>query len=233
MDASVAEAVDYSLRHRGYTVVPAAPALARIDRDPEYARALVEADLAIADSGFMVLLWRILRRRKVTRISGLRYLLALLNESSLRESGTFVILPSISASEKTMRWFSEQNLSITEADTYIAPLYGSNVVDESLVRLLNQSRPGHIIVAIGGGTQERLGWYLRENLSYRPAIHCIGAALGFLTGDQPAIPLWADRFYLGWLFRLLCHPLLFGPRYLSAFRLAVLIWRYGEHRVTG
>ena len=34
-----------------------------------------------------------------------------------------------------------------------------------------------------------------------PAIHCIGAALGFLTGDQVRIPHWADQWILGWLFR--------------------------------
>jgi UDP-N-acetyl-D-mannosaminuronic acid transferase (WecB/TagA/CpsF family) len=228
INASVAGAVDYSLQHRGYTVVPAAPALARIDRDPTYARALLQADLAIADSGFMVLLWRFLRRRKLTRVSGLRYLLTLLNKAPLREAGVFFVLPSLSAREKTLRWLGGQNFNITEAETYIAPVYGHNVVDESLVELLDQRRPEQIIIAIGGGTQEKLGWYLREQLSYRPAIHCIGAALGFLTGDQPSIPLWADKFYLGWLLRLLRQPKLFGPRYLSAFRLPLLIWRYGS-----
>lgn len=228
INGSVADAVEYSLRHRGYTVVPAAPALARIDRDPEYARALLEADLAIADSGFMVLLWRISRRRKLTRISGLRYMLALLNKLSLRGGDTFFVLPSVPAREKTLQWLRQQNFPLTEADTYIAPIYRTSVIDSSLVQLLSQRQPGHVIVAIGGGTQEKLGWYLREHLSYRPAIHCIGAALAFLTGDQPPIPLWADQLYLGWLLRLLRQPQLFAPRYLSAFRLPALIWQYGD-----
>ncbi len=228
INASVDEAVNYSLQHGGYTVVPAAPALARIDHDSNYARALLEADLAIADSGFMVLLWRALRRRKLTRVSGLRYLLALFQKPSLREGGVFLVLPSVSAREKTLSWLTQQDLTVNQADTYIAPIYRDNVVDTSLIALLNQRQLANIIVAIGGGTQEKLGWYLREHLEYRPAIHCIGAALGFLTGDQPPIPLWADRLYLGWLLRLLRQPRLFGPRYLSAFRLPLLILRYGS-----
>ena len=85
-----------------------------------------------------------------------------------------------------------------------------------------------MIIAIGSGAQEKLGYYLRENLSYRPAIHCIGAALGFITGDQPAIPEWADRFYLGWLWRLVAQPRIFIPRLSRGLELPWLIWKYGE-----
>jgi UDP-N-acetyl-D-mannosaminuronic acid transferase (WecB/TagA/CpsF family) len=227
INSSIADAVNYSVEHGGYTVVPAAPALARIDRDPAYARALLEADLAIADSGFMVLLWRFLRRRRLTRVSGLRYLLALLEQPSFRNARVFFILPSQAARDKTLAWLQRQRFSVDEDNTYIAPIYWNEVIDPSLIQVLDQRQPQHVVVGIGGGTQEKLGWYLREHLSYRPSIHCIGAALGFLTGDQPPIPLWADKLYLGWLLRLLRQPRLYGPRYLSAFRLPALIMRYG------
>jgi UDP-N-acetyl-D-mannosaminuronic acid transferase (WecB/TagA/CpsF family) len=86
-----------------------------------------------------------------------------------------------------------------------------------------------VVIAIGAGPQEKLGYYLRENLSYRPAIHCTGAALGFITGDQIAIPDWVDRFYLGWLLRVLAQPRRFIPRLVQAFELPWLIWKYGEN----
>ena len=38
------DAVDYITRVGGYTVVPAAPALVKIENDPTYRRALVEAE---------------------------------------------------------------------------------------------------------------------------------------------------------------------------------------------
>ena len=82
-------------------------------------------------------------------------------------------------------------------------------------------------MAIGSGPQEKLGYYLRQNLSYRPAIHCTGAALGFITGDQAAIPDWVDRFYLGWLWRLVAQPHRFLPRLIRGFELPWLIWKYG------
>jgi UDP-N-acetyl-D-mannosaminuronic acid transferase (WecB/TagA/CpsF family) len=95
--------------------------------------------------------------------------------------------------------------------------------------MIQQHRPAHIIIAIGSGAQEKLAFYLRENLSYRPSIHCIGAALGFITGDQTAIPEWADRFFLGWLFRVVAQPRHFIPRLMRGFELPWLIWKYGEN----
>jgi len=80
----------------------------------------------------------------------------------------------------------------------------------------------------GGGTQERLGAYLKQNLSYRPSIHCIGAAIAFLSGDQVHIPVWADRLYLGWLYRCISEPRRYVPRYWDARKLVYLLIRYRE-----
>ena len=117
---------------------------------------------------------------------------------------------------------------VNAENCYIAPRYGSDVEDRNLLALIDQHHSAHVIIAIGSGPQEKLGHYLRENLSYRPAIHCTGAALGFIIGDQIAIPDWADRFFLGWLFRMIAQPRIFIPRLMRGFELPWLIWRYGE-----
>jgi UDP-N-acetyl-D-mannosaminuronic acid transferase (WecB/TagA/CpsF family) len=251
-DGAAPEAVDYITRVGGYTVVPAAPALVKIENDPTYRRALVEADLAIADSGFMVLLWRLLQRRTIARISGLKYLRILLAKPELHERGSiFLVLPHQSSLEKALVWLREEGFEIASDDCYIAPNYSSysscshgsvsreerervsqkrgySIADDALVAILQSRKPKHIIVGIGGGTQEKLGLYLREHLSYRPAIHCIGAALAFVTGDQKPIPMWADHIYLGWFLRLARAPHHYARRFAPAFRLPGMIWRYGS-----
>src|SRR5204863_6776767 len=68
-NGTVDEAVDAMSRNGGLLVVPAAPALVKISEDENYRRAVTSADMAIADSGAMVLLWRILTGRGVERIS--------------------------------------------------------------------------------------------------------------------------------------------------------------------
>ena len=229
-NGSATEAVEALCRTGGYVVVPAAPALVNIQHDPGYRRALTESDLAIADSGFMVLLWRLFHRRQITRVSGLIYLKRLLERPDVQASGaTFLILPSEAARDKAIPWLATQGFRISVDDCYIAPYYRGSVEDESLIEMLNARHPAHIIVGIGGGTQEKLGLYLRERLNYRPAIHCIGAALGFLTGDQKPIPIWADTLYLGWFLRLMRQPRVFGPRYAAAIKLPALIARYGKN----
>jgi hypothetical protein len=74
--------------------------------------------------------------------------------------------------------------------------------------------------------QDKLGNYLKRNLSYRPALYCIGAAPGFVTGDQVMIPMWADRFFVGWIFRLIAQPRTLLPRFWSARRLPGMMLRY-------
>ena len=228
-NGDVDEAVASMFRQGGFLVAPSGTCFARLREDKTYRHAVVGADLAIADSGLMVVLWRLLRREKVHRISGFKYLKHLVGKLKGEGNATVSwVLPSESARQKLLDWSSRERFSIKRENCYVAPRYGPEVEDRNLLSLIEQQRPAHVIIAIGSGAQEKLGYYLRENLSYRPAIHCIGAALGFLTGDQVSIPEWADRLYLGWLCRLVAQPSVFIPRLSRAVELPLLIWRYGE-----
>lgn len=228
-DGTVAGAVEQALERGGLVVAPSGTCFARLTEDAVYRAAMTQADLVLPDSGFMVLLWRVLRGRRIARISGLVYLKELLRRSELQQSAAALwILPDEDARQKTMRWLQGCGFATTADDCYVAPIYGSRVEDPALLTRVESRRPRHVIVALSGGVQEKLGFYLRENAGYRPAIHCIGAALGFITGYQIAIPPWADRLYLGWLLRLLSDPRRFLPRALSAFALPWLILKYGE-----
>ena len=228
-NGNVDEAVGLMCHHGGFLVAPSGTCFARLREDESYRRAVLAADLAIADSGLMVVLWRLLQRTKVHRISGLKYLKHLLRKlKGEGSSEVFCVLPSESARQKLLEWSGPGFFSIKSENCYVAPWYGPEIEDRNLLALIEQQRPAHVIVAIGSGAQEKLGYYLRENFSYRPAIHCIGAALGFLTGDQPAIPDWADRFYLGWFWRLFAQPSVFIPRLSHAVELPWLIWKYAE-----
>jgi exopolysaccharide biosynthesis WecB/TagA/CpsF family protein len=228
-DGTVEGAVDLMLRQGGLLVVPAAPALVDVRYDSGYREALMAADLAIPDSGAMVLLWRLASGKRIKRISGLAYLKRLLNELVRRPTARILfVVPSEAAKEKTEAWMAGK-MANESATCYVAPRYGSPVTDETLVTKLKATRPEHVIIGVGGGVQEKLGLYLRENLDYRPAIHCIGAALGFLTGDQKPIPDWADRMYLGWFLRMARNPRLYLRRFWAAHELPGLIFHCGEN----
>ncbi|MGI8481066.1 MAG: WecB/TagA/CpsF family glycosyltransferase [Chthoniobacterales bacterium] len=229
-NGSAAEAVENAVRIGGLIVAPSGTCFERLCNDAIYRRALTEADLALPDSGFMVLLCRLLRRKRINRVSGFAYLKQLLNGPALSATGAAVwVLPNNRASEKALRWLRTQGFGVSTEDTYVAPFYRANVEDETLLGAVGTKRPRHIVIALAGGVQEKLGYFLREQLPYRPTIHCIGGALGFLTGDQIAIPDWADRFFLGWTFRLVAEPRRFLRRLWSARVLPALILKCGDN----
>lgn len=230
-------AVERMLRG-GLLVVPAAPALKDLQTLPAYREALLAADLVIPDSAYMVLIWNTVpgvrgERPTIRRLSGLEYLRALLLRDEVRAPGsTLWIMAGQASAALNLSWLEEQGITVPETHVYHAPLYGkadgSALADPALLSMVEKLRPAHIVVTVGGGTQERLGLYLRRALSYTPGIHCIGAAIAFLSGDQVAIPVWADRFYLGWLLRVIDEPKRYGPRYWAAKDLLMLMLRYGR-----
>jgi N-acetylglucosaminyldiphosphoundecaprenol N-acetyl-beta-D-mannosaminyltransferase len=211
----------------GLLVVPAAPALKDLATHPSYRAALLDADVAIADSAFMVLAWNLIEGDQLPRVSGLRYLRALLELEGVRRPGnTLWVMAGRASAERNLAWLSSQGIPVPDECVYLAPIYCDPIADEGLVDRLERVQPQHVVITVGGGTQERLGSYLKHKLNYRPSLHCIGAAIAFLSGDQVHIPEWADRFYLGWLYRCISSPRRYVPRYLSAPRLLPLLWRY-------
>ena len=233
------EAVEEISRTGGLLVAPAAPSMINLCRDEDYRHALLSADLAIADSGFMVLLWKFFTGERVPRISGLEHVKRLLEHESVREPGAVLwVVATERSREKLVGFLALQDSAfpisvvsvsdVSVSHVYIAPKYRHPVEDEALLALVRRDRPKHIVIAVGGGIQDKLGFYLLEHLDYRPAIHCIGAALGFLTGDQVRIPDWADKYYVGWFFRSFAQPRVFLPRFWSVRRLPWLIWKYRD-----
>ena len=226
---TAAEAIE-RIRNGGLLVVPAAPALKDIGTNAAYRDALLSADLTIADSALMVMVWNRLQHDSITRLSGLEYLRELLDQTDVRRPGNCVwIMASPVSAERNFKWLAEQGITVPDDCIHLAPMYGrAEISDQPLLKMIERIRPQHVILTVGGGTQERLGAYLKQNLSYLPAIHCIGAAIAFLSGDQVHIPALADRLYIGWLYRCISEPKRYIPRYWAARKLVSLLIRFRD-----
>jgi N-acetylglucosaminyldiphosphoundecaprenol N-acetyl-beta-D-mannosaminyltransferase len=220
-----------SLKTGGLLVVPSGPGLATIKSETIYYRSLQAADLVIADSGYMALLWNLTHEQKVNRISGLEFLQTLFADEEVKsEPGFFLINPTRKEATANQMYLNQQGFSLSADNSYIAPMYPKDQIeDEVLLKLLEEKKPKYVLINLGGGVQEILGAYLKENLSYRPAIICTGAAIAFLTGEQAQVPKWADRLFLGWLIRCLDKPKVYVPRYVAAFKLLTVMVQYKAH----
>jgi UDP-N-acetyl-D-mannosaminuronic acid transferase (WecB/TagA/CpsF family) len=171
-----------------------------------------------------VLAWNYMENDSVQRLSGLEYLRELLRRPDVRQPGNTVwVKASPASAARNVRWLERQGIDVPEECVYLAPMYGEEIDDLPLLELLEKVRPRHVVITVGGGTQERLGLYLKRRLSFDPAIHCTGAAIAFLSGDQVRIPIWADKVYLGWLFRAVWDPAIYIPRYWGARKLFALM----------
>jgi N-acetylglucosaminyldiphosphoundecaprenol N-acetyl-beta-D-mannosaminyltransferase len=220
------EAVE-RMRSGGLLVAPAAPALTMLPVDQAYREALLTADVAIVDSALMAFLWNFLEGDDLRRLSGLEYFSHLVNDSEFRLPGaTLYVMASDVSAARNMAWLANQGIPVSPEQIYIAPMYGAEVVDPELVRRISELRPRHVVVTLGGGIQERLGSYIKCSLDYAPAIHCIGAAIAFRSGDQVYISQIADRFAMGWFLRCLWRPRSYVPRYWAARKLAWLLYKY-------
>src|SRR5436190_361593 len=172
---TAAEAIAHVSKYGGLIVAPAAPSFIALQDDPDYRHAIADADLAIADSGWAVLFWRLLRREKLTRISGLALFKALLETADARIPGNlFFILPSEKAKTKTLEFARNSGYPTTADDCYVAPRYfscshgsvsreerervsqkrGYSIAADALVAIHHSRHPKHILICNGGGMQD-------------------------------------------------------------------------------
>lgn len=149
-------------------MAPSAPGLAvDLVKSPAYREALTTADLAITDSGFMVMLWRLFMGESLPRHSGLKFIRAVLARPELKAPGAiFWVMPSAVEADQNAAWLAERGFPVTADDVYLAPHYrAGEIIDDELVRRINTRRPRVVMLAIGGGVQERVGLMLRNRIT--------------------------------------------------------------------
>lgn len=223
-----ADLVQQVSAHGGLVLMPASPALLKLKYDAEYRRVLAEADYVLADSALLARVWWWSKRRRLRHTSGLAYLRRLVDSAEFRnQPNTFWVVASEEAKQKTIVRLQHDEILASPDRIYVAPSNSAGEMDHTLLLRLEELKPKHVIVALGSGIQEKLGLYLRTYLLYRPAVHCVGAALGFMTGSEAAMPAWADQHQLGWLARLASQPRMTLPRAGIAIALCLMLLKYG------
>ena len=213
------------LSNGGFMVVPSAPSITIIKTDEYYYKSLQGSDFAIPDSGLMVLALKIIHNIELQKLSGLAFLkLFLLDCANDSNPELFLVEPTQEDHDANQKYLSRIGVKYDSSFYYVAPIYKDIVIEDfDLLKQLEDQKPKNIIINLGGGIQEKLGYFLNTHLSYKPAIICTGAAIAFLSGQQANIPDWGDRYYLGWLFRCISNPGRFVPRYLGSIKLIFML----------
>ena len=187
----------------GLFVFPSGPGLASIKINSNYHLALIRANYVFFDSGFFVLFLRLFKGIKVNK-------------------SIFSIDPDKENLKLNKKFLKRKGFK--KVFNYLAPNYHTeNILDKSLINKLNSIKPNYILINIGGGTQEILGYYLKKKLKLKTSIYCTGGAISYFTGKQAPINRFLDNLYLGWFIRILFNPRLFLYRYLVTFKFVITL----------
>ena len=208
---------------KGLFVFPAAPGLASIRQSNRYYQSIKKADVVFFDSGFFVLLLKIFKNINVKKFSGYKFLSLFFNFlKKNKKKSVFCVDPNFQFSKSNKDFL--KSLGIKKIYNYIAPEYKvESLSDNELLRQIKKVKPDFILTNIGGGRQEILGLYLKEQLKIKTTILCTGAAISFFTKDQAPINAMIDKLYLGWFLRLIFNPIIFLRRYFYSLRLIPMV----------
>lgn len=228
----------------GLFCVPSAPSFAQMAEDEFLKKAYQSSDWAVVDGGYVAIIMRFLLRTPVPRISGLQILQKLMGLGGKRpipfeKRRILWVMPSQEEADRVSLLAEEVGLPEANQNYYLAPFYQADedYHDKGLIAFAQEVQPEWIILGIGGGRQEKLGYCLRNSLNESwardeegkprnpPVILCTGGAIAFLSGGQASIPTWADRLYLGWMFRIIENPKMAGRYVKAAWALPLLLWR--------
>ena len=209
---------------KGLYTFPSGPGIASIDTSIEYYNSLKKSDLVFFDSGFFVILLKILKNISVKKFSGYKFLeLFFIYLKKNNNKSIFCIDPNYKFSKANKLYL--KNLGVKKSYHYLAPRFDSkNIIDKKLLKKIIKAKPDFIMTNIGGGIQEILGLYLKQNLKSKLTIICTGGAISFFTGNQAPINNLIDRLFLGWFVRLVFNPFIFFKRYLIALKLLPMVF---------
>jgi len=213
------------IQQPGLFVFPSGPGLATINDNKKYLESLRNSDFVFFDSGYFVLLLKILKNISVKKFSGYLFLNLLFKYFKKNKNVKILSVdPNITLSKNNKFFFNNLGIPTNKLFNYISPTYNTlKIKDKKLLDIANNLKPDFIILNLGGGVQEILGFYLKKNLVKKTKIICTGAAISFFTKDQAPINQIFDKFFLGWLIRILFKPSVFLPRYLKSFKLFQIV----------
>jgi UDP-N-acetyl-D-mannosaminuronic acid transferase (WecB/TagA/CpsF family) len=210
-------------KKKSYLVAPAASSLSQIIIDKKHLIALQKSTVAIFDSGLFCIILLLLKGVRVKKNSGYLFLSKFVNYDLVKKEKILCVDPT-KRDSLTNKKFLQIN-KFTKLKSYVAPIYNkNNIKDLKLLQLIDLYKPKYILINIGGGTQEKLALFINQNSKNNQIILCLGAAIGFFTGQQAPINSFFDRIYSGWLIRVLFNPKVFIPRVFKSLYLIRLFY---------
>ena len=131
------------IKKRGLFLFPSGPGLSTLEDDKQYYESLKKADINFFDSGYFVLLLKLLKNINVNKCSGylfIKYFLEYLKYSKTNIK-IMSVDPSKNLSISIKRFLLKDYLKKKKLINYVAPFYNNhNITDPTLLKIIKKKK---------------------------------------------------------------------------------------------
>lgn len=211
--AEVLDAVDVAVKTRQRLLISVVNAakLVNMSRDEALRRAVIGADLVVADGMAVVWACRLLARRLPERVAGIDLMTRILEQADERRYRVYCLGATPEVLDIVTRRIREMypNIDIVGGrDGYF-----SDDQEEQVARQIAAARPDVLFVGMTSPKKEEFLANWASNLNV-PVCHGVGGAFDVMAGKVRRAPRPMQRLGLEWLYRVLQEPRRLWKRYL-------------------
>jgi len=180
--------------------------------DAEFRATVNSADMVVADG--MPLVWasRIKGHPLPARITGHELIHECGQLSSETGRGFFLLGAAPGIAEVAGARLEQRYPGLKVVGTY-SPTFDSQEEDDHVIEMIERSRPGFLLVALGAPRQDLWIHRHRQRLSV-PVCIGVGCVLDILAGSVKRAPEWIQQSGLEWSYRLAQEPRRLWRRYV-------------------
>jgi len=209
----VLAAVDAAIERRQRLLIGVVNAakLVNMHRDPALRRAVLAADVILADGMSVVWACRMMRRPVPERVAGIDLMIRMLERANDKKYRVFCL----GATDEVLAGVTERIRTEYPGAEVVGARNGYFKPDEesALAAEIAEARPDILFVAITSPKKEKFlaNWAGKMGV---PVCHGVGGAFDVMAGKTRRAPALWQRLGVEWLYRALQEPARLGRRYL-------------------
>ncbi len=214
---NVSELEILSKLDRGVVFTPNVDHLIKLQKDPDFFSAYLQADYRICDSKILYYTSRFLGSPIKEKISGSDFFPAFYNYHKHNPDITIFLLGGMPGVARQ----AQNNINAKVGRPIIvdahSPSFGFEKNEAECQEILEKIRnSGATVLAVGVGAPKQEKWILKykEQLPNVRIFLAVGATLDFEAGHKARAPKWMSEVGMEWLHRLLSEPQRLWKRYL-------------------
>jgi N-acetylglucosaminyldiphosphoundecaprenol N-acetyl-beta-D-mannosaminyltransferase len=214
-----------SLPKGHHVMTPNAEMLVAAARDNGFRELLNATDLNLPDSGGMVWMAKWTGQHLPERVTGIDTVERLCARLT-PEQPIFLLGGKPGVAEKAALILRSRNPNLRIAGTFAGSPKEEDAGD--IINRINTAKPHILLVAYGAPKQDQ---WIHAHLPKLPTVRIamgVGGTFDFLAGTQKRAPVWMQRMYLEWLWRLLLQPSRWRRIATAVLVFPWLVVRYGK-----